>query len=131
MVVSIVVILQVLPSHLRDVPRVAAVGISGDRAREEGLFKVEHGIRLDGVSALHLGIDRAGQGKRRLLVSHGVAPGFLQEDALILHQHGVKDAVRVVVGILEQLILRQRGQGIGGHDVGGHGVDKGIVGLVH
>ena len=104
--------------------------LAGGGAGEELVGIVEAGRAAQGVGALHLTVDRARDGEIAVRVVHGIAPGFLAEDALVLNHHGVEHAVGVEVGVEQKLLLAQARHGIGGHEVVSGRVHVGVIGLI-
>ena len=130
MIIGVVVILQHLPGHLRDHRRVAAVIVADTRAREGRAQEVDVGHAGQRRRALHLRIDRAFDRQRGIRVFHAVAPGFLAEDALVFHDHGIEAAVDIQIRVLKELFLGQAGHRIGRHLLRGLGVHVRVIGLI-
>ena len=130
MVVPVVVVLQRLPGHVRDVLRHAALAVAHQRAGEGGAHQVQGRHPLQVGQAQHLGIHGALDGQRVVGVLQPVAPGLGAEDVLVLHDDGVEAGVGVELRQLQKLRLGQAGDGIRREPLLRHGVQEGVVGLV-
>ena len=91
---------------------------------------VERGLPRQVHGALHLAVDRPRQGQGRVGAEEFISPRLTPEEPLLRADQRVEEAVHIVVHQLEELVLRQGSQGIGGHIVIGKRVAEGVVGLV-
>ena len=130
MVIRVVIRAQRVPRHIRDGGRFAAGHVADHGAgRERALIVVVRGA-FQRHGTLHLVVHRAGE--RHFLVRAGqrVAPRLAAEDAFVRLDHRMEARIQIEIGVLQQLILGQRADGIGCHHRVGARVHVGVVGLV-
>ena len=105
MIVLSVILLDVIPCHLRNDVRVSAIVVSGPAVREEHAIKVQVGLAGPCSCSEHLTVDGTCDSQVILRALEHIAPGFLVKYGLVLKEHGVKDAVCVVVCKHEKLVF--------------------------
>ena len=130
MIVLVVIILHLVPGHLRDVLRKAAVAVAQSSAGEGQIVGIFKSGPLQGHGTLHLGIDHALIGKLSLQAVQVIVPSLGAEDALVSHDERMEAGIHVVIRQVQQLLLGQGRHGVAGAGIGGVGVQIGVVGLI-
>ena len=129
-IVLIVVVFQILPGHLRNVIRIAAVVVGDGGAGECRLVGSVQRRFAQVHGAEHFGIYGAVQRQVGIGIRHFIAPGLGTVDALIGHDPRIQAQVRVEIRQFQQLLLGKGSNGEAGHGICRIGVDVGVVCLV-
>ena len=131
MIVTLMIVLEHVPGHIGDIVCITAVAVADHRSGHCVAKSILHCDPVDRIGAQHFRINRSLKGKVILRIRQPVAPRLRAVDALILQNHRVQDTVRIKIGKLQKLRLRQTRHGIHGCPVHRHRVHEGVIALIN
>ena len=131
MIEPVVVFLQGIPGHIRDVLWDAAGIISCRRPGEGNGSCVVLGASLKREGAGHFTVHGTVQRQGTVHILHFIPPGFRTVDAFIRHDHRMQAGVCIKIRHGKQLRFGKGTHRETGHVVGGISIHEGSVGLIN